>query len=134
MNKNKKVFILAITAALLCGCVANQPKLSSGLKNEYDTPIYCEGEEQCKLMWERAAYYVIRNAAYKLQIQSDTIIQTYNPMEHSVKLAYVITKEPLGVGKYQIWTNAWCDNMFGCRPSREVAIALAKRYIRTGKK
>ena len=123
-----------LTALFLQGCASNRVKLTPDLQSELDMPLYCEGEEQCSLMWERATYFVNANAGFKLQVHNDTIIQTYNPSEHSPRLAFSISKEPLGGGKYQIWTKAWCANMFGCNPDTNVAIAKAKLYMRTGKK
>ncbi|MGE3666954.1 MAG: hypothetical protein AB7G51_10085 [Steroidobacteraceae bacterium] len=85
-------------------------------------------------MWERATYFVSTNAGFKLQIHNDTIIETYSPTDYSTELAFSISREPLGGGRYQIWTKAWCANMFGCTPNQVEAMARAKRYIRTGQK
>jgi len=126
--------MLSMLAVLIGGCATNKPKLSAALQNELDTPLYCEGEDQCKIMWERATYFVNANAGFKLQVHNDTIIQTYNPSEYSVRLAFSISKEPLGNGKYRIWTKARCANMYGCQPNQYETAARAKRYIRTGNK
>jgi hypothetical protein len=132
--KLKRTIILTIFIALTAGCAGNKPKLTPELQSELDTPLYCESSESCKTMWERATFFVNSNAGFKLQVHNDTIIQTYNPSEFSPKLAFSISKEPLGNGKYQIWTKAWCANMFGCQPNEYEAVARAKRYMRTGKK
>lgn len=134
MMKAIRLTFLPISVGVLFGCVANQPKLPPELQSELDTPIYCEGEGECKVMWERATFFVNSNAGFKLQVHNDTIIQTYNPSEHSPELAFSISKEPLGNGRYQIWTKAWCANIFGCQPNQYEATARAKRYIRTGTK
>ncbi|MBK6617477.1 MAG: hypothetical protein WAT53_08195 [Nitrosomonas sp.] len=133
MNINHALLFVAFTA-VLSGCASNQLKLSVELQQEIDTPLYCNSEDECKVMWERATFFVNDNAGFKLQIHNDTIIQTYNPTEYSVNLAFSISREPLGNGKYQIWTKAWCANMFGCQPNQDEAIAKAKRYMRTGQK
>ena len=133
MNIPTFLFFIALTSAL-SGCAANQPKLSAELQRELDTPLYCDNEGECKIMWERATFFVNANAGFKLQIHNDTVIQTYNPTDHSVSLAFSISREPKGDGRYQIWTKAWCANMFGCQPNQYEAIAKAKRYIRTGQK
>ena|SRR5690554_1134854 len=127
-----RVLTSVATVVLLGGCAANKPQLTTELQSELEAPLYCEGEEQCKTMWERATFFVSSNAGFKIQIHNDTVIQTYNPMPNSPKLAFSISREPLGSGRYQIWTKAWCDNMFGCHPNHFEAIARAKRYIRTG--
>ncbi|WP_308366981.1 MULTISPECIES: hypothetical protein [unclassified Microbulbifer] len=125
---------LIISLILFTGCAANKQKLSADLQKELDEPLYCEGEDQCKEMWERATFFVNANAGFKIQIHNDTIIQTYNPTNSSPRLAFSITREPLGGGKYQIWTKVWCANMFGCQPNQFEATARAKRYVRTGRK
>lgn len=129
------VIISVMATVLLYGCATHQQKpLSPELQGELDAPLYCTGEQECKALWERAAFFVNTNAGYKIQILSDTTIQTYNPAKYSPKLAFTITKEPLEEGKYRIWTTVWCANAFGCNPDRAVTAALAKRYMRTGKK
>ena len=133
--KNRVLSCLSIAiAVLLGGCAATPQKLSPDLQSEFGKPLFCEGESECKLMWERATFFVTSNAAYKMQIHNDTVIQTYNPSENSPGLAFSVTKEPLGEGRYQIWTKAWCANVFGCHPNHIEAIARAKKYIRTGQK
>lgn len=128
---SKQYFVLLVI--ILGGC-ATAPTLPADLQAELNNPLYCQGEAECKTMWERATYYVNANAGFKIQIHNDTIIETYNPSEHSVRLAFSITREPLGNGRYQIWTKAWCANIFGCQPNHLEASAKAKRYIRTGVK
>ena len=132
--KSKLPLILVASVAVLSGCATNQPKLSAELQQEIDSPLYCNSEEECKVMWERATFFVTKNSGFKLQIHNDIVIQTYNPTDYSVRLAFNISREPLDKEKYQIWTKAWCANMFGCQPNQYEAIAKAKRYIRTGQK
>ena len=134
MKIRKSYLITIFVLALQVGCAVAPAALSPELKSELGTPLYCETEEECKVMWERATYFVNANAGFKIQIHNDTIIETYNPSEHSVKLAFSITKEPMGNERYRIWTKAWCANMFGCQPHPEEAIAKAKLYMRTGAK
>jgi hypothetical protein len=123
-----------VIAISISSCAGVKPKLSSELQSELDAPLYCENEQECKTMWERATYFVNANAGFKLQVLNDTIIETYNPSRYSPRLAFSISKEPLGDGRYQIWTKAWCANIFGCQPNQYEAIARLKRYMRTGKK
>lgn len=118
---------------LLSAC-ASPPKLDANLAGELDRPLYCEGEQQCREMWERAMFFVSNYAAYKIQIANDSLIQTYNPEQYSPRLAYKVSKEPLGGGRYQIWTNAYCANAFGCSPTWQEGVARAKTYIRSGQR
>ncbi|GAB7228177.1 hypothetical protein VrSk94_18620 [Vibrio rotiferianus] len=125
-----------VTICLVSLTVACQstPELTSDLKQELETPLVCSGESECSLMWERATYFVSHNAGYKIQIHNNTLIETYNSVDSSVKLAFKVSKEPLGDGKYRIWTKAWCANIISCHPNELETIAKAKRYIRVGRK
>jgi len=122
------------TTLFLTGCASTESQLSSELQKELNTPLYCEEGISCKDMWERATYFVKSNSGFKLQILNDNVIETYNPTSNSPSLAFSISKEPLGDGKYKIWTKAWCNNIFGCQPNHWEAMARAKRYMRTGQK
>lgn len=128
-----QLIINGVLTTVVAGC-ATAPKLTADLQRELDTPLYCENDAECKVMWERATFFVNSNAGFKIQIHNDSIIETYNPSEYSPSLAFSISREPLGGGRYQIWTKAWCANMFGCQPNQAEAIARAKQYMRTGQK
>lgn len=125
-----KIYLPIFILILLAGC-SSTPEMSDELKAELYAPIICE-EPDCKLLWERAMFYVSNNAGFKMQIANDSLIETFNPTDYSVKLAYRIQKQPLGGGKYKILTSAWCANLFGCHPDQYEAILKAKRYIRSG--
>ena len=49
-------------ATLLTGCTMlngnRTADLSPELRDAFETELYCTGESQCKLMWERAVYYL----------------------------------------------------------------------------
>lgn len=136
MKFKRLVVTSAFLASLLGGCATSPPgsNLPSELQTELNAPLYCNDDAECKVIWERATYFVTENAGFKLQIHNDTVIETYNPTDASPRLAFNITREPLGNGRYQIRTKAWCANMFGCQPNQYEAIARAKRYMRTGQK
>ena len=134
MTIDARVLALLFITAGLTACAAAGPSLPADLQSEYDTPLYCEGEEQCEIYWERAQFHVSTNAGFKTQTASNVLIETYSPTGGSVKLGYKITREPLGGGRYHILTRAWCDNFLGCSPNHHLAIAKAKKYIRTGEK
>ncbi len=134
LNKKHTTLLIGVIIAITSGCTANKPKLTKDLQTEFDTPLYCDNDQLCKTMWDRATYFVNNNAGFKIQIHNDTIIETYNPSNASPKLAFSINKEPLGNNKYRIWVKAWCANIFRCQPNQHEAIARAKRYMRTGAK
>ncbi len=123
--------LLPFFLLFLCACTTTSitPEISKQLSD----PLICEGEKQCKEMWDRAMYFINTNAAFKIQTVNDNMIETYNPRQGSRKLAFRVLKQPLGNNKYKILTFAWCDDtMFGCQPDKWIAIVRAKQYIRTG--
>ena len=122
--------LLPFFLLFICACTTTSitPEISKKLSD----PLICEGEKQCKVMWDRAMYFINTNAAFKIQTVNDNMILTYNPKRYSTELAFRVIKQPLGDDKYKIITSAWCDNMFGCQPDHWSAIARAKQYIRTG--
>jgi len=128
---NIKATLSMVGATLLLSGCATQ-KIPDHIQADLNKPIFCNNEIECKEMWERATYFVTANSGFKLQIHNDIVIQTYSPPQNSPALAFKITKEPKGDGKYQIWTSAACNNIFGCQPNQYVAISQAKRYIRHG--
>ena len=128
----KKYILTVCLGILLTGCATQNvgKNMSPDDRLELNAPLYCEGEMQCKDVWERAMYYVTSNSGYKIQNANDMLIQTYNPTQIDTKLAWQITKKPLGNGKYQILTSAWCNNVSGCYPDAYEATLAAKRYMK----
>ena len=70
-----------------------------------------------------------KNAAYKVQVITSVLIETYNPTEHSTSIAARVTREPLGNGRYKFVVQVYCDNMFGCRPDVLDAQLDFNRYV-----
>lgn len=117
-------------SVLLVGCATPGEEMSVSETEELNEPLYCEGEGQCNSVWERATYYVSTKSGYKIQNINDSLIETYNSNDTS--LAWKIVKKPLGEGRYQILTSAWCGNPFGCYPDALEATLDAKRYMKDG--
>lgn len=125
-----KILLLLLLFSLYA-CTTTTP-MSDELYKHLSTPLSCAGENECKIMWDRAMYFVNTNSGYKVQIANDNMIETYNPSQYSPKLAFRIIKQPLGDGAYKITVQTWCDNFLGCSPDSRTTTARAKRYIRSG--
>ena len=123
------LFVYSFLLVLTTGCAST---VSPYISKQLAKPLACKGEAQCKVMWDRAVYFVNTNAAFKIQTVNDNMIETYNPSRYSPKLAFRIIKQPLGDGAYRIRVKAWCDNLFGCSPNELNATVKAKNYIRSG--
>ena len=123
---------IAAMSFLIAGCATPGQNMSAADTAELNAPLYCNNETECKNVWERATYYVSTNSGYKIQNINDNLIETYNSVSPDTKLAWRVLKKPLGDGKYQIVTSAWCGNAFGCTPDPYEAILDAKRYMKEG--
>jgi len=128
----KKFSAIVGLAFVLVGCATPGENMSAADTAELNAPLYCNNETQCKNVWERATYYVSTNSGYKIQNINNNLIETYNSPSPDTKLAWRILKKPLGNGRYQIVTSAWCGNVFGCYPDNYEAILAAKRYMKEG--
>jgi len=120
---------LAATLAII-GCAAPQPELTDQDRAEL-RPVVCQGEAQCKAMWERAQLWIASNARMKLQLVTDVILQTYNdPEPYSRTLTYTVTREPIGSGAYRITANASCRNTHLCSAPTDLARARLHQFVR----
>ena len=123
-------FALIVLLSALAGCtIPQEPPLSADEQNALD-PVECKGAQQCGAMWQRAQVWVVNNAGYKIQIANDAVIQTFNPIQPSVALAFTVTKEPKGNDVFEINSRAGCANQFVCRPLPNRARAALHRYLR----
>lgn len=121
---------LTLTAVVfISGCALQQAPLTfEEMANQ--TPPKCQGAQHCLAMWQRAQTWVANNSRYKIQIATDAVIQTYSPTRNNIELAYSITRELTGPDSYSYTTRAGCDNVFGCRPTREKGLASLHIYLR----
>ncbi len=126
----------AAVSALLAGCAFMPPEpMSPELQTAYDTPLYCNGPEECKLIWERASYFVATESRWQVIALTDNLIETEGVPRGYYPLAYSIAREPMGKGRYRIMTQSWCGvGPNGCRPRADIGVARAKHYMRTGEK
>lgn len=95
-------------------------------------PLLCSDKKQCDFYWQRAQIWVTQNSGYRIQSATDTIIATYGPSNSKVELAHQIVRIPNEDGSARITIASGCDNIFGCRPNKDVDTAAFKRYVKTG--
>ena len=80
---------------------------------EASRPI-CRNDADCKVKWDASQLWLAKNSPMKIQIATDVVLETYGSTRG--KLAFRVTKEPIGAGEYRIFAEAGCDNPFGCSP------------------
>ena len=134
----KHLLFILLTVIFFSGC-APQSTLSPAMQADVARPLYCQGAKECKDMWKRALQFVSLNAGYKIDTANAAIIETKQLQCDSCylhpdrTLAMRVTKSPLGDGRYQILTNAWCYKTRSCTPDIEETLWRAKLFIREGR-
>jgi len=93
-------------------------------------PLLCATKAQCDTYWQRAQAWIAANSSWKIQIATDSIIQTYGPGGAKVDLAYLVTRLPNEDGSARIAIKPDCDNVFRCYPTKTDAIVAFKRFVR----
>lgn len=130
-----KMALIAMSAIIVAGCATDSPERQAKLAELQRTIPTCSSTEECNEKWEAAQLWVVKNSGWKIQIQSNVLIETYNSINHSPNIAVRVTKEPIGGGKYNLLVRVWCDNAFYCNPNtidaaldfnRTVSLAGAK--------
>lgn len=127
---NKLIFsVFAITFLQSC---ATSPERLALIEFAESTMPVCVDDADCRIKWEAAQLWVINNAAYRLQIATDVLLETYNPTDYTTQLGMRVTKEPLGGGQYRFNISAYCANLLGCaRDPVEVKIAFNEHISAT---
>ena len=135
MKKYITKTIVILVMCLLAGCVTTTSQLTPGEQTyiakakafplEFTIP-----KSEADEAWGRAQCFIGKYSSMKLQIVTDFVIQTYNPINHDVKYGYYVTKAPMG-DKVQITVQCNVGNMFFHDEAITNAHILAY-YIKTG--
>lgn len=120
------VFTIAMTAC------AYTVELTDQEEEILNTDVICKSAQECKIMWDRANYFVNTHSAYKIRIANDNLIETHTAIDHSPELSFSVIKQPLDGGHYKIIPSAYCNFAFACKPDHTKATIRAKQYIKTG--
>lgn len=134
----KHILFALLTVLFFSGC-ASQNSLSPAMQADLAIPIYCEGPDECKVMWKRALRFVSLNAGYKIQKADAVTIETKRARGgvQSTRLSMRVTKSPLGAGRYQLNVGVWCVRGISiyrdCKPDAKETLWRAKLFIREGR-
>jgi len=123
---------LSLGCALLLAACATTGGDDPGLNPQAVAPVGCIDRAQCELYWQRARVWISSNSYYRVQLSSDSVIETYGPLAGRMELAYRVLKIPDGAGGARITVTAECGNVFRCNPTVTDAILAFKRFTQMG--
>lgn len=130
-----RLTLAALTAALVSGCASiDDPgsPLAAALEQTNGTPLLVECSGNCKTEWERAQLWLVKHSAWKIQSATDVLLQTYSPVNSEPSYGFIITKEPIAGGRYNINMSLHCGNLFGCSPRPVSVLKAFAYYVTTG--
>ncbi len=110
-------YLYAILSLFILSSCATQEQIQARqeLLNQFNkTKPLCNSDDECARKWSAAQIWVLRNCGMKIQIATDSIIETYNAPSGSTSLQCRVTKEPVPDGGYVINLNIGCPNFITC--------------------
>lgn len=113
----KRQLVVVVACLVLAACNTMTPEQKSALAAQASRPVVCSSDQDCRVKWSRAVQWVMQNSAYKLQTQSDLVIQTMGPLPDDTRPAFTISRSANANGSGVINFSGGCDNIFGCIPS-----------------
>ena len=123
---------LLLGCLLLLGACASTGGDDPSLNPQAMAPVGCVDRTQCELYWQRARVWISSNSYYRVQLSTDSVIETYGPLAGRMELAYRVLKIPDGAGGARITVTAECGNVFRCDPTVTDAILAFKRFTQMG--
>jgi hypothetical protein len=121
---------LLFASVLALGACASEPYIPTAKVVEAaKTPVICEGKEACDIMWSKAQIWVSENSGYKIQVATDSIIETYTAPDYSPEYSVKMTKMPLGNGKQELSLSIYCGYPAMCREKPVVFQARFRRAM-----
>jgi hypothetical protein len=136
-----KRFTPAALIFLLAGCATGPnpwlTQTNAGLEPAevlaFQDPLVCKGEEQCKLWWRRAEYFVTTRAGFAVRVATPNMIETYYPAQpYAMRWGIKVWKEPVSVDSDRIWAAPSCGPAPICQDHPARVIMALKRYVRFG--
>ncbi len=87
---------------------------------------------ECDTWWARAQVWVTNNSEYRIQMITNSIIQTAGPSSGKRALEYQVTLTPTNDATATIGFAVHCDSLLGCDPNPWAAGADFKQFVRNG--
>lgn len=119
-------WIALATCIALAGCAA------PGYVSTRPEPVLCMTRPQCDAMWSRAQLFVLQKTPLRLQIVTDSVIQTYAPLSvYDSSLGFTITRETAADGSGVIRMQTICGQAAACVPPGTLAGQQFRDYLIT---
>lgn len=124
-----KLTLIPMAASLILAIACVPQPMALGPATDAGPP-YCD--TTCGVMWERAQVWLATHARYKIQIATDALLETYNPIDHDPDYGFSVVKEPAPSGAHWIVMTTTCGNWFGCSPRAADVIRAFYYYVAHG--
>lgn len=120
--------VISFGISMILGSATTQTR--HPMADEFQRTIpKCFNDRECERKWAAAQAWVANRTAYKIQVATSSLIETYNPPSGSTSIAARVVKEPIGDNGYQFIVSVWCGNIFGCQPDSWAAAIDFNRTI-----
>jgi hypothetical protein len=146
----KHILFALLTVLFFSGCAPQKnllqnSSLSPAMQAEVVKPLYCQGAEECKVMWKRTLRFVSLNAGYEIKTANASLIKTeqfqapflpgYRHLNDKTALSMSVKKIPRDNGKYELGIWVWCHNWKQqvCEPDGWETLWRAKLFIKEGR-
>src|SRR5579871_4902653 len=103
--------LCALTALYLAGCATQPTPDETAAASQ---PVTCSNEADCRAKWSRALDWVLQNSSWRIQTQTDLLIETYPGDQYTPLLSYSISRVDGADGTARIEFRAGCQNFLGC--------------------
>jgi hypothetical protein len=123
------VSVLCLAFLSLSGCVTMTPEQQARLQADANQKITCMKGSDCDMKWGRAVAWISQNSHWKIQMQSDHLIQTYTAVGNSSYSGFLVNKVPIDTDTFEIVMSSGCANMFGCIPDATTLRAKFNNFI-----
>ncbi len=119
--------LIAAALVALAGC-ASQPPASPQDLADSSKPLICTSSAECARYWKRATVFVTQTSPYRIRLASDTIIETFGPLDYTSGFAMRVTREPVNDHweRLRIFAGCWGT----CPIAWEALDARFKRFVK----
>lgn len=123
-----KAIITPLFALLLVAGCASTSTLSPAQQKKALAPISCKDGPSCDILWQRSQAWIANNSHWRIQMLSDSLLQTYGP-GNDPYLAFTVIREKKQDGGADIVIAARCGNALGCVVAPIDALYNFREYL-----